>query len=229
MEGSRRAAVRQHAMLKGKGPAFNPKRGPYNRLAGLTWKGWPLSAPILIPAGYMLKKIAKGPGYLKAPQVEGLFSVSGCISKEFTDFIKHWKHNKYLFFDSPAKIHEICKAENIDVTGMELFFYEIHAEQFDEKTSKWEALRIEDTFETNILLPQESEFLGFDIASHSCGTGPECSPLSCNLLADEFPVNRLCLLDSFDEAVRLTKTVDLSKCEPGPYRIIRVSKVLDNA
>jgi len=54
----------------------------------------------MIPAGYMAKTIASQPEGLSLDHVGDIYSVSGCISSFFTDYIDYWKHNGYWFFDS---------------------------------------------------------------------------------------------------------------------------------
>ncbi len=41
----------------------------------------------------MAKRVSKRPDWLKAPQVIDIYSVSGCISKNFADYINYWRHN----------------------------------------------------------------------------------------------------------------------------------------
>jgi hypothetical protein len=47
----------------------------------------------MTPAGYMAKRVCMKPDYLKAGQVADIYSVSGCVSSDFADYIDHWKHN----------------------------------------------------------------------------------------------------------------------------------------
>lgn len=56
---------------------------------------------MMLPAGYMSKRVVRKPGWLKANGVDDIYSVSGCVSKDFADYITSWKHNGYWFFDSP--------------------------------------------------------------------------------------------------------------------------------
>ena len=53
----------------------------------------------MLAAGYMAKKVEGRPHWLKAAGVEDVCSVSGCISEYFCDYIPHWKHNGFWFFD----------------------------------------------------------------------------------------------------------------------------------
>lgn len=65
----------------------------------------------MIPVGYLAKHVNGCPEWLNAAGVEDVYSVSGCVSKDFTDYINYWKHNAYWFFDSPKVIQDIVEAE----------------------------------------------------------------------------------------------------------------------
>jgi Tn3 transposase DDE domain len=56
------------------------------------------------------------------------------------------------------------------------------------------------SFETNIVPPSLKRLEGFDVITFFAGNSPECSPLSCNSLAEELPTNHHCLFATFDEA-----------------------------
>ena len=90
----------------------------------------------MVPAGYMYKRVASRPGWLKADSVDKVYSLSGCISRDFADYINYWKHNGYWLFDSPEVIEGIAKEENIDLSGTTLFYYEAYEYEFDE-AAKW--------------------------------------------------------------------------------------------
>ncbi len=53
--------------------------------------------------------------------------------------------------------------------------------------------------------------------------GFECSPLSCNGMAGEIPVNRYCLLDNVEQALRVAARFDEEQPEPGDYFVVEVS------
>jgi hypothetical protein len=55
----------------------------------------------MVAAGYMAKRVALKPEWLAADRVVDVFSVSGCVSKNFADYVTFWKHNGFRFFDSP--------------------------------------------------------------------------------------------------------------------------------
>lgn len=57
-----------------------------------------------------------------------------------------------------------------------------------------------------------------------------CSPLSCNGLCYEHAVNNRCLLDEYDDAVRLAREFSMpDTAEPGVYAIVKVGEVVDPA
>ena len=56
-----------------------------------------------------------------------------------------------------------------------------------------------------------------------------CAPLSCNGLSAEHPVNRWCLLNEWDEAVRAARRFAVEEPEPGPFVIVEVRRVAQPA
>jgi hypothetical protein len=177
----------------------------------------------MIQAGYMYKQIVLPEGW-NCLHVTKIYSVSHCISKDFADYIPFWKHNKYWFFNNPEDMAIIIKEQKIS-DEFELLFYELYEKEFDEGEGVWQDFTVEESFGYQVTAPVQREFLGFDIVSYSLGTSHQCSPLSCNGLCQDVEVNEYCLLDDFDHAIRLTETLNTSKAEPGPYRIIAVHRV----
>ena len=177
----------------------------------------------MIQAGYMYKRIADPEG-LDCGNVTKIYAVGQCISKDFTDYVPYWKHNKYWFFNNPEDMDSIINEQKIP-NGFELLFYEMYEKEFDEEEQAWLEIQGEESFGYDVKSPLHKDFLGFDIVSYSHGTSHECSPLSCNLLCREVDVNEYCLLDDLDFAIKLTETLNENKCEPGPYRIIGVYRV----
>lgn len=177
----------------------------------------------MIPAGYMAKRVHLRPDWLQAPQVVDIFSVSGCISEAFADYINYWKHNGYWFFDSPEIIKGVAKENSIQLEGTSLFYYEAYEMEFD--GDNWRPFAQEPSFTTNVVLPPEKQLEGFDVVNFTARTSPECSPLSCNSLAKEIRTNAHCLFASFDEAEKRASNGDFNDSEPGPYRIFSVNSV----
>jgi hypothetical protein len=176
----------------------------------------------LTPIGYMSKKVASGMNYL-SPEKEDVYSVSGCISENFTDYVNYWKHNGYWFFDSPKVIEEIAQLANVDLSKNTLFYYEAYTLEFDETSKSWRQFS-PNSFppEFYVQPPKEKRLEGFDVVTFFCGTNAECSPLSCNHLVEKIPTNRHCLFDSFEEAKTALETGLFENSEPGPYRIFAV-------
>ena len=84
----------------------------------------------MVPAGYMAKRVVAPEG-MGLERVSSIYSVSGCIAENFTDYINYWQHNGYWFFDSPETIIDIARENRIELAGTVLFFYEVHELQFD--------------------------------------------------------------------------------------------------
>jgi len=49
-----------------------------------------------------------------------------------------------------------------------------------------------------------------------------CSPLTCNSMAENIPVNEFCLLDVLESALATAQRFEIEKPEPGPYFVIEV-------
>jgi hypothetical protein len=80
-------------------------------------------------------------------------------------------------------------------------------------------------------LPDEPDLadldrLGFDVTMFGSLGGSfwgwSCSPLSCNDMFQEHPVNRYCLIDDLDDAVKAAQDFAKNEPEPGPYVIVEV-------
>jgi hypothetical protein len=76
----------------------------------------------------------------------------------------------------------------------------------------------------HVAIPKIKQLEGFDVVSFSLQNSPECSPLSCSL-AQIIPVNRHCLLATFEEAVTALEAGLFDQSEPGPFRFFAVYTV----
>lgn len=92
---------------------------------------------MMIPAGYMAKRVVSKSDWLKAAGVEDIYSVSGCISKDFAAYINFWKHNRYWLFDSPNVIEQLAREQSFHLTGTTMFYYEVHEQEFDDAKKQW--------------------------------------------------------------------------------------------
>jgi hypothetical protein len=79
--------------------------------------------------------------------------------------------------------------------------------------------------------PSDLEVLGYDVVEVSAASSspPQLpgfghSPLSCNLLAREVPVNRSCLVDDLGDALRLAERFNVEQPEPGLYIAVLVAR-----
>jgi len=179
----------------------------------------------MIPAGYMYKQVAMRPEWLKAtPRIKDIFSLSGCISRNFADYINHWQHNGLWMFDKPEIMRAIAQKDGIDLAGMTLFYYEVFEKEFRERDGGWASLIIKD-FPMNVAEPASKTLCGYDVATFWAGSSAECSPLSCNHLCEKISVNEHCLFDSFEQAELDLNNGLFVDCEPGPYRIFAVYTV----
>lgn len=174
----------------------------------------------MIPVGYMAKRIGSKPESLKAPAVIDIYSVSSHMNDDFADYIEFWKHNGFWLFDSPQVIQTVAQENSIDLHGMSLFYYEAHEMEFDGQ--RWKPFAPELSIPTNIAVPSRKNLEGFDVVTFWAGNTPECSPLSCNSLADDLRTNAHCLFDSLEEAQSHLNEGHFSGSEPGPYRIFAV-------
>jgi hypothetical protein len=177
------------------------------------------------PLGYMYKRIATRPEWLNAPHVQDVYSLSGCVSADFVDYINEWKHNGFWLFNSPSALRSLAAEKGISLSGMHLFYYEAYQMQYDEEARCWSPFEPEESFVTDVVPPAGKALEGFDIMSFYAGTSPECSPLSCNSCAETIPTNSHCLFATFEEAKHAIESNAFEGCEPGPYRIIAVYSV----
>lgn len=180
----------------------------------------------MIAAGYLFKTIAKKPDWLESDGVEDIYSVSNCISDCFADYINFWQHNGYWLFNTSEEMETIAERESIDLSGMALFYYEVHDTEFDAEAKQWQPYTSDISFDTKVQTPSQKRFTGYDVVTFSMRNMPECSPLSCNNLAHKTIVNRHCLFDQFQQAVDALEAGFFDKSEPGPFRIFAVYEVV---
>ena len=179
----------------------------------------------MIPIGYLAKRIQRRPDWLTSDRVLDVYSVSACVSGDFADYIPYWRHNGYWLFDSPEIIIQLSVDHSIDLKDSSLFYYEAYDQEYNESQNLWRSFRPEDSLPTNVMVPNQKVLEGYDVVTYFSGCSPECSPLSCNSLADKIITNQHCLLTSLQEAISLLTSGKFADSEPGPYRIIAVYSV----
>jgi hypothetical protein len=177
----------------------------------------------MIPVGYLAKSNCKKPKGFELSNIDDVYSVGCCVNDDFADYIDYWKHNGYWLFDSPEVIRAVAQEHSIDLHGSKLFYYEAHELEFTGEG--WRSFAPDQHITTNVVPPASKRLEGFDVVTFYCGTGPECSPLSCNGLAEELHTNSHCLFESFDDAETSLKSGKFEGGEPGPYRIFAVYSI----
>jgi len=184
----------------------------------------------MIPIGYMLKTVASpAPDWIEAPEVTAVHSLSGCVSRNFGYYIPLWRHNGWWLFDTPKAARDAAAELGVATDGLSLFYYEAYDQQYDDESQSWQAFEPEsDGFTTEVVRPDSATMSGYDVVTYFVRTSPECSPLSCNGLAESIPVNERCLFDGFEDAFAAIESGKFKDSEPGPYRIIAVYQVDDD-
>jgi len=170
----------------------------------------------------MYKKVGSISDWLEAVDVVDIYSVSSCISADFCDYINFWNHNGFWLFNNLKIMEDLASENEISLDGLTPFYYRIHPFQWVARENKWIPFEPEASFGTDVVEPVTSNLEGFDVVTFYAQTSAECSPLSCNGLAQTVPVNEHCLLDSFESAKNALETGGPTFGEPGPYRIFEV-------
>lgn len=176
----------------------------------------------MIPLGYMAKFVRPCPDGFAAP-VQELASVSPCLSPDFGDWLDAWRHNDYWLFDSPARIVEVARQKGVELAAARWFYYEGEGREWD--GARWRPVAPEPSLGLAVEEPHQRLLRGFDVVSYAGGSTAECSPLSCNGLAERLPVNASCLFDTAEEALRHIEQGAFDLAEPGPYRLMAVYEV----
>lgn len=103
-----------------------------------------------------------------------------------------------------------------------MFYYEVYEQEFDDAKSTGVRTRAIGHFPTNIRSPEKKTLAGFDVVTSVTRNSPECSPFSCNSLANEIQTNSHCLVPIFETTKQLVEMGMFNNSEPGPYRIFAV-------
>lgn len=173
--------------------------------------------------GFLAKKIAPRPDWLKVESAREICSLSNCISKMHPDAFAQWKHNRFNLYRTEALALEVIpEAERIEYTTFAYRLWPVKFDQGGQGEFVPEKLEGEDPW-ADELDWSGWERLGYDLVGMGMG-GFECSPLSCNGYAAECTVNACCLIDDFDEATAIGKIFGdpASHVEPATYYLIEV-------
>ena len=150
-----------------------------------------------------------------ATNVTEVCSVSGCVNPAPEDWVGHWRHNEFGFYNTPGDAWSIVPAQ---ATGFRLFAYRLLPIRY--LHARAEPIEIAPP----VVEPLADGFvsLGFDVVNKTLTPFFECSPLSCNILAQKFSVNQFCLFDEFETAYSAVDAGAFNDSEPGPYWILAV-------
>jgi hypothetical protein len=166
--------------------------------------------------GYFLKgtSVPSGSDWWP-PSVVEICSVSHCLNTPPRGWIDRWLHNDFGFFNSRNDARTIFGEAP---QGYRLFAYRLLPERFEK--GRREAFAIPQLS----VEPLSDRFasLGFDVTNKSDSIHFECSPLSCNGLAKEVPVNCFCLLDTLAEAESFAERCSREEPEPGQYFVLEI-------
>ena len=190
----------------------------------------------MIPAGYLLKKIAPPPGWLTPglAAIVDVCSVSDCVNDNVVDLQSRWLHNEFGLADTPEVLWGLAHEAGAVPIDAVLFYceaYELELESdgwtFD--PAGWRPLSpvpSAQVFPSAAIprAPEHSILLGYDVVVF--GDYLEHSPLSCNSVAETLPVNAHCLFDHLEQAREAIDTGGFGGgCEDGVYKIYSVSLV----
>ena len=167
--------------------------------------------------GYLPKFVADAPDWLMCPAVRDVCSLSSCVSPPPLGRIDRWLHNDVWLYDTPELARQVMDASR----PYTVFAYRLSVVRFaDGLAEDW------DWFSETARLDEPAGYrsLGFDVSGKLSDkiSGFGCSPLSCNRMATEYPVNAHCLLDDLDTAFTAAERFSIEKPEPGTYFVAEV-------
>jgi hypothetical protein len=173
----------------------------------------------VIDAGFFPKIIVMRPDWLKNPDIVEICSVSHCISEAPPHWIDPWIHNDFGWFNRIDDAMSVVPAGQ--AAEYRLFAYRLYPEVF-RGGAALPFVRPNGVDPEPI--PQTFRSLGFDSVSKSMETilGFECSPLSCNSMADEIAANAVCLFPTLEAALAGADRFSRDQPEPGDYYVVEV-------
>ncbi len=150
--------------------------------------------------------------------VKDIYSVSNCLSEGPPGWIDKWLHNEMFVYDSPELALSVVPEDNKE--KYTLFAFKVAPLIFDTKGEEiWCPPKLKVS-----PLPANFTLQGYEAVNHPWTPYFECSPLSCNSMAVEYPVNEHCLVDELDIALNMARKFANSEPEPGPYFVVEVWK-----
>lgn len=185
--------------------------------------------PVLI--GYCAKLVVERPEQLAAENIEEICSVSNCISSEpegYSDYSAK-RNAMWLFPTERAAAESVQPPE--DREEFDIFAYKLVPVAFGDEGEQLdldedgEKPAFANACSTAEPLPADFELLGYDCPNKATDwpfSGFDCSPLSCNYMANEIPVNAFCLIDDLETALATASNFGKRQPEPGCYYVVEV-------
>jgi hypothetical protein len=169
--------------------------------------------------GFLPKRVETAPDWLHCPAVMDVCSISSCVSSLPENWIDHWLHNDVFLYDTPELARRI-----MDASGpYTVFGYRLSLVCFVDGQAEpwvWQAPNAPPD------APPGYRSLGFDVFGKLLDwpgiAGFGHSPLSCNDMASQYPVNAHCLLDQRDAAYAAAQRFSIEQPEPGNYYVAEV-------
>jgi hypothetical protein len=189
----------------------------------------------MLAAGYLLKRVVPPPGWLDSgpTHIKDVSSVADCVNDNVVDVQEAWRHNSFGLANTPDTLRALAAEKRVDTEGAVLFYYTAYEYELPSDGWTFDALEWQartpapsSSMPDAVELPSEGEttLLGYDVVvfedylSHS--------PLSCNSVANELPVNEYCLLDDLEGAVAAINAGAFGGgCEEGIYTVFSVHRV----
>lgn len=198
----------------------------------------PAEKPVFI--GFRVKEVSRDTAWLHrfggfATKVVEICSVRDCLGHAPEGWEGRWDFNEAACYDTEQiALATIPPADN---NAYELFAYRMFPLEFHKTGARaidvWEQWgRIPPPHPPPG--PELGDYvrIGYDLAGGPKMDLPEgrvsmlgvgcCSPLSCNGLAAEYEVNRYCLIDDLQEAIRAGEHFGRTEPEPGPFYLYEV-------
>jgi hypothetical protein len=133
--------------------------------------------------------------------------------------VEAWVHNERRWYNSPELAWSVVP--EADRSRYRLFAYRLLESYFHKGEER--PLVVPGDVQV-VPVPPSYGRLGYDAVSKFMESvlGFECSPLSCNSMANELPANKFCLFGSLDEAVQAARRFSVEEPEPGDYYVVEV-------
>jgi hypothetical protein len=181
--------------------------------------------PDLVFLGFCAKRSLTAPFAGRAREIA---SVSECLSKRASGWVKQWDFNRATCWNTEAQAWSLVPDES--KSEFRIFAYRALPLLFG-KTGIATPVSLDELFpkEQPDLPPEPARCtysrIGYDIVERNPAMGFlgfGCSPLSCNGMAENLPVNDFCLINDLETALAAAGRFGIEQPEPGPYLVIEV-------